>query len=157
MLCSTVIIEWWQMCRQRRQDRTCIFTSLDYMIISLLPFVMYIVLDYIISLFPVVIYLVPGHYQRIWKRIVSKRRWWPYTYFSFSGLGLLPTFPKEFILSSNIWLMKFVQLSLKFVLHCFLSIKSNICNVFHANKTGGTCVYFFVMVLCVMHSHIDGC
>jgi len=68
------------------------------------------------------------------------------------GWGYYQLFRKELILSPYIWLMKFIQLSLKVVLDCFLSINSNMCSM-HV-KTGGTCAYFIVVVLCFL---IYGC
>ena len=73
-----------------------------------------------------------------------------------SGLGLLPTFSEgAYFVALYIWLMKFIQLSLKVVLDCFLSINSNMCSM-HV-KTGGTCVYFIVLWCFVLCFLIYGC
>ena len=153
MLCSS---DHWVVANvpaQKAGPQMHLFTSLDYMIISLLPFVIY----YAISLFSVVIYLVPGHYQCIWKRLANKRRWlMSILHFQWTvGWGYYQLFPKELILSPYIWLMKFIQLSLKVVLDCFLSINSNMCSM-HV-KTGGTCVYFIVLWCFVLCFLIYGC
>lgn len=150
MLCSS---DHWVVANVRAQKagpHMHLFTSLDYMIISLIPFVIY----YAISLFSVVIYLVPDHYQCIWKRLVNKRRWLM-TIFLSVGWGYYQLFPKELILSPYIWLMKFIQLSLKVVLDCYLSINSNMCSmhvkrhlcVFHC--CGALCYAFSYMVVCL--------
>jgi hypothetical protein len=111
-----------------------LFTSLDYMIISLLSFCN--ILCHII----VLCYHIFGS--------------WPLSMYLKKISEQEEMVDDELILSPYIWLMKFIQLSLSVVLDYYLSINSNMCSM-HVKRH--LCVFHCCGALCYAFSYIVVC